>query len=124
MQPVTWVSNLEGATRDRASRRCTSAKRAIRIYEHSSCRLPTTYLVRGEATATCAERLNGHIQSADGRWRQKQLGAKNRVQIRQEMNLSQPQKNGLTPTGLLMEGQCARPDGPVLNVRILGGLFE
>ena len=28
------ASNLEGATRDRASRRCTSAKRAIRIYEH------------------------------------------------------------------------------------------
>ena len=42
MQPVTWVSNLEGVTRDRASRRCTSAKRAIRIYEHSWCRLPTT----------------------------------------------------------------------------------
>jgi hypothetical protein len=33
----------------------------------------------------------------------------NRVQISKEMNLSQLHKNGLTPTGLLMEGQYIHP---------------
>jgi hypothetical protein len=42
-------------------------------------------------------------------WRQKrQLGVQsNRVQTGKEMNCPQLHKNGLTPTGLLMEGQCA-----------------
>ena len=47
--------NLEGVTRDRASRRCTSAKRAIRIYEHFWCRLPITSSAPGESTATYAD---------------------------------------------------------------------
>lgn len=54
MQPATWDSNLEDATRDRASRRCTSVKRAIRTCEHSWCRLHIMCSVRGESTATCA----------------------------------------------------------------------
>jgi hypothetical protein len=55
MQPATWGCNLEDATRDRASRRCTSAKRAIRIYEPSWCKLRTTFSAPRESTATCAD---------------------------------------------------------------------
>jgi transposase len=53
--PATWVSNLEGVTRDRASRRCTSAKRAILTCEHFWCRLRTMFSAPGESTATCAD---------------------------------------------------------------------
>lgn len=55
MLPAMWDSNLEGATRDRASHRCTLARRAIRICELSWCRLHTTFSVLGESTATCVD---------------------------------------------------------------------
>jgi hypothetical protein len=53
-EPATLGSNQEDATRDRASRRCTLVKRAIRTCEPSWCRLHITCSVRGESTATCA----------------------------------------------------------------------
>ena len=46
--------NRDGETRVRASRRCTSAKRAIRTCERSWCRLHIMCSARGESTATCA----------------------------------------------------------------------
>jgi len=55
MQPVMWGCNLEGATRDRVSRRCTSAKRAIRICDHSWCRLRITFSAPGESIVICAD---------------------------------------------------------------------
>jgi hypothetical protein len=50
---------------------------------------------------------NAHTRVRMEGWQQKQLGVQ-RVAPRsaQERNLS-TEKNGLTPTGLLMEGQCA-----------------
>jgi hypothetical protein len=52
---LTDMLTLESVTRDRASRRCTSAKRAILTYEHFWCRLRTTFSAPGESTATRAD---------------------------------------------------------------------
>jgi transposase len=54
MQPVMWASSRGGGIRDRVSRRCASAKRAIHTCERCWYRLHITYSGHGESTATCA----------------------------------------------------------------------